>query len=321
MGIRLLNTFLQNNAKNKTKKIHLRSLRGKRIVIDASIYMYRFAATGNLIENIYTMCSIFRYYGIHVIFIFDGSYRREEKDRTLRNRQNQKERAKEKYKRYETQLDKLNDGDFKENLITKMSELRRTFITITKKDIDDVKSLLDAYGIMYRNAEGEADELCAAIVTNKMAYACLSEDTDLFAYGCPRVLKYISLINHTAIMYKLSDILPGLNISFSDFKTLCLCSGTDYLRAYRNIFQNYDLYRSYSNWHSTKNSTSFLDWLKCNKYLTSSECQIIESEDIQYDQNVLNALNTQEYFLIRNKSFESTDLKKILQENGFIFPE
>ena len=70
-----------------------------------------------------------------------------------------------------------------------MSELRRTFVKITKRDINAVKQLLDAYGIMHREATGEADELCAALVINKVAYACLSEDTDMFAYGCPRGLE------------------------------------------------------------------------------------------------------------------------------------
>ena len=55
--------------------------------------------------------------------------------------------------------------------------------------------------------------------------------------------------------------------------------------------------------------------MKTNKYLTSYECQIIEREDKQYDTNIVDAFNTQEYFLIRNKTFNRVDLKNILQDN------
>ena len=33
---------------------------------------------------------------------------------------------------------------------------------------------------------GEVDVLCASLVLNKKVYAVLTEDMDLFAYGCAR---------------------------------------------------------------------------------------------------------------------------------------
>jgi len=51
-----------------------------------------------------------------------------------------------------------------------------------------------AYGVSYIDADGEADQLCASLVLKNKVYACLSEDMDLFVYGCPRVLRYLSFI-------------------------------------------------------------------------------------------------------------------------------
>ena len=71
MGIRYLNRFLKDNASPSIKLCKLADLSGKKIAVDISIYMYRYASENNLIENIYLMLSIFRHYNIIPIFIFD----------------------------------------------------------------------------------------------------------------------------------------------------------------------------------------------------------------------------------------------------------
>jgi len=222
-------------------------------------------------------------------------------------------------------LNNSEDTVEKEKIAIKMTELRRSFVKLTINDIDAVKQLLDAYGMMYRQAEGEADGLCAALVIKKAAYACLSEDTDLFAYGCPRVMKYISLINHTFIMYELPAVLQTLNMSFDHFRILCLMSGTDYIinDSDRNIFHNFALYNSYKYAfpeQPTVRSLSFLDWLLDNKYLNRPVYQKIKNETQNYA-NVEENLSNIEYFLIRNKTVEYHDLRDLLRQYNFIFPE
>jgi hypothetical protein len=50
----------------------MKELANKTIVIDISIYMYKYQTDGTLIENIYLMLSLFKHYRIIPIFIFDG---------------------------------------------------------------------------------------------------------------------------------------------------------------------------------------------------------------------------------------------------------
>ena len=64
--------FYEKSRRSGTYTLHLHALTGKKVVIDASIYLYRFLAEKNLIEHIYLMCSILRHYNIHPLFIFDG---------------------------------------------------------------------------------------------------------------------------------------------------------------------------------------------------------------------------------------------------------
>jgi len=318
MGVRLLNTFLQVRAQDVTKKLNLQELRNKRIVVDASIYMYRFRAANALIENMYMLCSLFRYYGIHTLFVFDGKGRREAKRETIQNRRKEKQRALDKYNEYERQLSHTN-GAKKDKIINKMGELRRTFVRLSSDDMKNIKDLLDAYGIMYKVADGEADELCAALVLKGAAYACLSEDTDLFAYGCPRVLKYISLINHTTVMYDLSTILSRLDMSMESFRTMCLASGTDYIaKGERNIFQNYDLYKSYTD---SGINLDFIHWLSDNKYLENDTYKKIMDEDVLCRDTIKNTLNKITYFFIRNRNVNHQKLKSVLKKDGFIFPQ
>ena len=63
---------MKDNASSSIKLCRLNELSGKKIAIDISIYMYRFAADDTLIENMYLMLSVFKNYNIIPIFIFDG---------------------------------------------------------------------------------------------------------------------------------------------------------------------------------------------------------------------------------------------------------
>ena len=93
---------------------------------------------------------------------------------------------------------------------------------------DNVKNLIRAYGATYYDAIGEADELCALLTVKDKVWACLSEDMDMFVYGCPRVIRYFSLLNHTAVLYDLNGILTSLGISQKELREICILSGTDY---------------------------------------------------------------------------------------------
>ena len=96
MGIHLLTTFLRNLRENGSYKTHLSNLAGKRIVVDASIYLYRFKAMDALIENIYLLCTLFRVNNISALFVFDGKSMKNKSD-TILKRKEQRDQAKREY--------------------------------------------------------------------------------------------------------------------------------------------------------------------------------------------------------------------------------
>ena len=107
MGIHLLNTFLKKQKCNGINEISLRELNGKKIAIDTSIYMYRYKQQGALIEKMFHLCSILRYYKICPVFIFDSKASPRKKE-VLSLRSTQRKEAGEELQHCVRQLAKAN---------------------------------------------------------------------------------------------------------------------------------------------------------------------------------------------------------------------
>lgn len=241
MGIKLLNTFIKSKCSNDSiTKINIDTLKGKKIAIDTSIYLYRYIGENALIENFYTLCSLFYKYGIIPIFIFDGKPP-EEKKEELEQRNQDKKKAKETYLKLEIEYKKMKDISKKQELELKMDSLRKQFIKIKKEDIEEIKILIQNFGFTYLNAVGEADTTCAFLnITNKV-FAVMSEDMDLFAYGCKYIIRYFSLIHHNCVLYNVNNIINELHINFEILQFMCCISGNDYLKSQKNIFLHYNI--------------------------------------------------------------------------------
>lgn len=314
MGIKYLNRFLQENCKESIKKIKLNELSGKKVVIDTSIYMYRYLGENGLLENIYLMIGILRMYNILPLFVFDGKPPKE-KEELLKERKKNKKIAEEKYKDLEIKLNEISEGD-KEKIQEEMIQLKKEFIRLHHTDIENVKLLIQSLGVSYIDAPGEADKLCAKLVNKNIAYACLSEDMDLFVYGCKRVLRYLSLLNKTVILYDMKNILIELDMNFTDFKSICVISGTDY-----NINNNNDLKQTlkyFKKYRKTKDKpNNFLYWLEENTdYINSEEVrEIFKLFNLDDVPELKNCLKTK----IINSDINISNLKTILEKEDFIF--
>jgi 5'-3' exonuclease len=307
MGIKLLNTFILKNAKNAGVKTHLSELRGKKIAIDVSIYLYRFSVNNNLIRKLYEMCRILRYYKIHPIFVFDGKKRNSLKEKTLKDRSNDK---KIKSNDYNIMLNKLKESPWLINNIIfnkKLKILERSIVTISSYDIKNTKDLLDAFGMSYIQSNGEADELCAALANSGMVYGCLSEDTDMFAYGIKNVIKYFSFVNNTVIIYNTDKILEKLNLTMENFRDMCIISGTDYNNSQINIFKLYDIIKRYDA------SINFKKYLIENNYISMEEYEKCIEINTIYNLNSSHVLKNYKYMTIRNKYINNRKLREVLQ--------
>jgi len=265
MGVRYLNKFLYDHCPRGMQYVTFEQLRGSTIVVDISIYLYQFKAKDELLILIQNMLNDFITYNIRGIFIFDGKPK-QNKENELTLRKEQKEKAWQDYKKL------IDNNSTNENQV---QWLKQQCTKVNKNDVANVQELMDKIGAQYTVAPFEADEVCAKLSVEKNIY-CMSDDMDMLVYGCNRVLRNVNFTTKTATLYKLDDILNYLQLSYEDFKRLCIVSGTDYYKSNKNIFNIYNRYQN-----STNNNLH--DWLKLN---TSINFELMET--IYHDFDILN---------------------------------
>ena len=245
MGVRFLNTLIKRNAPSGLKYVSLSQYAGKTIVIDTSIYIHKYLASNSLMESMYFMMSQFKYLNIAPVFIFDGVAPAEKKG-VLNARASVRENALEQYNRLDTLLHKSDEtGDpssstssatagysmeceCPEQIRRRMQSLKRRFIRISNFELNELKRLMREFGVEYIESDGESDLLCAYLVKCGFAQACMSDDMDLFLYGCPVVLRHVNIWHSTGVEYTLDTILRDMAVSLHGFKMVCILSGTDY---------------------------------------------------------------------------------------------
>jgi len=323
MGIKYLNRFFRNTIPSSMNFISIAELSGKKIAVDISIYLYKYASEGNLIENIYLMLSIFRNYNVTPIFIFDGKAPLEKKELLIKRREDKQEAEKEfnKLKRILHSSPNI-DYDEKQELINNMDLLKKKFVRISKNDIEQVKQLMRAYGATYYDAPGEADHLCAMLTIKGKVWACLSEDMDMFVYGCPRVIRYLSLLNHTIVLYNMTEILDKLGFTQKELREICILSGTDYNTTNNNDDDSPNLYKTlkyFKQYQTEKQDTDFYNWLlQNNDYIKDYNLlkQIYSIFDLTNDYNIKMFENIK----IADGPIIKNELQNILKTDGFIFP-
>ena len=229
MGIKNLNRYLRDKCSNTAiYKTNLNDFNNKTLVIDTSIYLYQFIGDNALMENMYLFISIMKSCKITPIFIFDGKPPQEKRD-LIKERGLKKKIAENKFNELSKTLEdnKLNENQ-RRVVEVELDALKRQFIRVQDKDILNVKNLMDAYGVNYYDAPNEADELCAYFVKTGLADGCISDDMDMFLYGCPIVLRNFSLLNQSVLCYNTANILKELDMSETQFREVLVISGTDY---------------------------------------------------------------------------------------------
>ena len=319
MGIQYLNNYFKKNANYESIiKTNFHELSNRVIAIDTSIYLYRFLAENSLLENLYVMISLFKYYNIIHIFVFDGRPP-VEKLNLISKRNIEKNNAEKECNEMEKKLFLAKNENQRNEIIASISSLKKKFIRLKKNDFNNVRKLFDAFGVYYIEAIGEADELCARLVIKKYAYACLSEDMDLFLYGCPRVLRYLSLSNQSVILYHLDKILKDLDLTFQEFKEICVVSGTDYnIQNGLNLYKILEYFEEYKEFKKLNNSKDFYTWLDENQKCIDNLYKLCNTYYMfQTYNNKLPNLKT----INLSKETNIDKIKEIMKPEGFIFLE
>ncbi|KAF7459042.1 putative Flap endonuclease 1 [Cryptosporidium felis] len=255
MGIKGLTKFLADNAPKSVQHQTISSLLGKKVAIDASMWIYQFLTAiregsqwGNLtnfsgestshISGMLSRTTRLLEAGIRPIFVFDGvppEMKREE----LNRRGERREKA-------IAELEKAQEVGDEDSM---KKQLIRT-VQVTKKQIDDVKKLLGFLGMPCIDAPSEAEAQCAELCKEGLVYGVVTEDADSLTFGTPVQIKNLNFSDNSVKIseknglykskngmqiIKLSAILSELNITMDQFIDLCILSGCDYCGTIRGI--------------------------------------------------------------------------------------
>ncbi|MGV8141390.1 MAG: flap endonuclease-1 [Candidatus Woesearchaeota archaeon] len=228
----------------QTTELTVEDLKGKIVVVDAFNQLYMFLSSirqpdGSLLKDSHNNVTshlnglFYRFtklmqYDIKFIFVFDGKA----PELKLKERERRSALKHDAELKYEKAAEEENIEDMKK-YAARTSKL-------TKEMIEDVKELIEALGCPIIQAPSEGEAQAALLVKNKDAYASLSQDADSLLFGCPLVVKNLTLSGRKKLPNKLSydsitpelislkDTLSSLEIDQDQLIVLAMLTGTDY---------------------------------------------------------------------------------------------
>jgi len=233
MGIKGLTALIKTSAPSAIQTQNLHHLTGKKVAIDASIFMYKMLInmrnanqsylTSNNGKVVSHITGIFyktaNYLALNItpIYVFDGKPPSNKGD-TIKARQDRVAASKLAMEHATSEEDKKN--------------LEKQTIRLTKEHVDDIKQLLELMGVSYVQAHGEAEAYASEMCRKGMVDYVVTEDMDTLAFGCPRMIRtcldksikrkdIISIID-------LDAVLQGFELTYGEFLDLCILCGCDY---------------------------------------------------------------------------------------------
>ena len=223
-------------------EIKFSDLKGKVIAVDAFNAIYQFLTTirqpdgtplkdskGNVTSHLsglfYRNMNLI-IEGVKLVYVFDGKPP-ELKNKTLENRKEAKEVAKEKYLRAKDEED-----------IEGMGKYSRGFVYLDEQKIIESKELLSAMGIVIIQAPGEGEAEASYLAKEGLVYAAASQDYDCLMFKAPLLIQNLSLSRkrRTVSGFKevfpqtieLNAVLKELDINQEQLICLGILCGTDY---------------------------------------------------------------------------------------------
>lgn len=321
MGVPQLNSLILSQAPEATKKTHLSSLSGQKVAIDTSIFMYRYKEKDCLLENIYNLVNLFKKHDIVACFVFDGKPP-EEKTAVIKSRREARYKAYDELVKCEELLQKEVNLEDKRILEAKISTLRAKSTRITQSDVANVKELLTSMGVVWVEACGEADGLCAKMVIKHYVNACVSDDMDMFVYGCPFVWRHLSLLQETVIVYDTKKICEGLKLSIEQLKEICVASGTDYSSKDDNKVNLLNTLKMLKRYSRQKTHQPFYEWLDEHTKYIDNMCMLYANLGLFDTRYVyLNQKTIGKKGMLKYKKCDNKLLEDVLHRENFYFPK
>lgn len=234
------------------RRLTLDDLRGRVLAVDANNMLYQFLAlirmrdgspftdskghvTSHLVGLIFRTSRLMADYDIHPVFVFDGKPP-ELKARTLRERSQDRDKAREEWKVAVSQ------GDY---AVAWSKAVRMN--SLTQEMQDDAKRVLVLMGIPHIQAPQEGEAQAAYMARVGDVWAANSRDYDAVLFGAPRLVRYVTIAGQEYHPSKgtsrplipelidLERLLNSLHVTREQLVDLAILVGTDFNRGIRGF--------------------------------------------------------------------------------------
>jgi flap endonuclease-1 len=251
MGIKGLMPLIQEFAPGAVRELQgPEAYTGRIVAIDASMSLYQFliAIRGHgreggpatvltnsegeqtsHIQGMFNRTIKLLESGVKPVYVFDGRPP-EAKDGELAKRQAKRKEAEEKLKKAQQ------EGD------TEAIEKYSGMLTkVSRKDCEDVKSLLRMMGVPVVEAPCEAEAQCGELVKGGKAHAVGTEDMDALTFGATRQLRNLTFTkkgkdsDKKILEITHQRVLEGLELTNAQFVDFCILCGCDYSGTIRGV--------------------------------------------------------------------------------------
>lgn len=212
MGLTGFNKFVREHGGDFEEDFELANLRGYRVAIDANWSAYRNASVAydraiaetNILEEDpdeflilsyfleITLKNIVKFLKMKIIpiFVLDGP-RIEAKKVTTDDREKKKEKAQNKILEIRRALIDGDSHDF-EHCREEIRKAIKATVHFTEFMRNGAMNMMISLGIPFMQSKHDGEKLCSSLCIEKKVACVMAEDTDCYAFGCPRLITKIT---------------------------------------------------------------------------------------------------------------------------------
>ncbi|EYU28152.1 hypothetical protein ABFS82_13G090100 [Erythranthe guttata] len=228
MGIQGLLPLL----KSIMNPIHIKELEGCFVAIDTYSWLHKGALscstdlckgkpTSKHIDYCMHRVNMLRHYGVKPILVFDGGHLPMKNDQEIKRARSRKEN-----------LSRAVEHESNGNL-TAAYECYQKAVDISPSVAYDLIQVLKRENILYVVAPYEADAQMTFLALGKHVDAVITEDSDLIAFGCPRIIYKMDKFGQ-GVEFKNAMLQHNKELNLAGFTQtmlleMCILSGCDYL--------------------------------------------------------------------------------------------
>lgn len=275
MGIKDFFKFLKTRAPECFHPTSFVELQHQRMAIDMMnlLYIYRARSAHDWMTQLLQFLLQLRHAYVHPVCVFDGVSHPLKTD-TVQKRKDDRTRGRERVHEVRDALRILSetgertpslDAFFKRHpdllspltgqpLELQIQEyLDRQYaqydLHFSVEEVNRLREMIQAVGITVLVAEHDGEALCSFLSASGRVEAVLSNDSDVFFFGCTRLL--CKFTHEGAYAIDRDEMLSTLNLTREQFTDLCLLCGTDFNTSVRGIgiCRAYALLQQYGSVH------------------------------------------------------------------------